>query len=651
MALKFRTTGMKKSTKHRIILLVVVFLAALVFFYILLNRHTTPNVSQMSTPTLPTVSVNSFGTDQLLLHGYTSKMNASEMTDNLIPLDTDRKLSFNVNTYGNSIEKASYEIRSSDSESRTISTDSISNLNKKSSKVTFDTSFTNLLNPGVKYTLILNLTSGRKDIHYYSQIVISQNSHMKELINFAQDFHNTSLSDDYNSLSRYLEPSNDLSGGNISHVNIHSSINDIGMNGFSHKIKSEPIIAVTNMTRDTASINISYILEHGSKASYLTTEKYRIRYGSPRMYLLSFDRKLDIIPNYDSFSVKNKSLLLGASAEKPVVSSNEPGSVAAFVQSGALFEYSVNQNRITSVFSFLNDPTDPRSLINDHDIQILNIDASGSMDFVVYGYMNSGSHEGESGIDIYHYDSSLNIATEEGFINSAEPLSYLRKNFSELLHRTSGGRFYCLLNRNLLGIDLATKKTDVIIKNLKDVQYCVSDDMRYIAWTSTEKPDTSISVLDLSLDKVYKIKASGSDRLRALCFMNEDLVYGTVNFANLDKGYMSSLNIVSFKNEKLTTIKKYQKSDVLITSVSSSGNSLVLKRSRTDGTKISSDTILDTLSSESDVVSLSTATDKDSVSVRAISFKKLSSDRSGVPDYRVSALALSDSTISLDLYK
>lgn len=650
MALNFRTKGMKKTTKHRIILLVIVFFVSLIIFYMLVNRKTTPNVSSMSTPTLPTVSIESFGTKQLLLHGYTSEMNDSEMTDSLIPLDTDRKLSISVNTYGTQIDSASYEIHTTDT-SRTISTDSLKVSDSKDNTVSFDATFTNLLDSGKKYSLILNLSSGSKTIHYYSNIMIFENSHLKELMAFAKDFHDKSLSDDYNSLVKYLEPSDQSSTAtDVSHVTINSTINELGMQSFSHKVVSDPVISVSDLTDDVATIEINYILSH-DKSCYLAVEKYRIRYGSPRMYLLSFDRTLDIIPKSGTFSVKSGALVLGASADTPDMVANESGSVAAFVQAGALYEYNVNQNKVTSVFSFFKDSDDPRCLFRDHDIRILNIDASGSMDFVVYGYMNCGSHEGQSGIDIYHYDSSLNIATEEGFIHSKNPLSYLEKNFSELLYRTSGGRFYCLLNNNLIGIDLATRETDVILKGLTDGQYCVSEDMRYIAWTKSSQPGSVIRVRDLSSDKVYKITAKSGQRLKALCFIDDDLVYGTVDSEYYASGLMSSLSIVSFTNEKMSTVKTYSKDGLLISKVSRSANAVELTRVNPDGSKASSDTILDTLADTDNAVSISSAAGSDAGTVLTIAFTKLSTDLTDKPSFSTSGLVLSDSTVSLEIYK
>ena len=48
------------------------------------------------------------------------------------------------------------------------------------------------------------------------------------------------------------------------------------------------------------------------------------------------------------------------------------------------------------VFSFRDDDSvDVRSNYDHHDIRILSVEDDGDMDFLVYGYMNRGNHEGE----------------------------------------------------------------------------------------------------------------------------------------------------------------------------------------------------------------------------------------------------------------
>lgn len=49
---------------------------------------------------------------------------------------------------------------------------------------------------------------------------------------------------------------------------------------------------------------------------------------------------------------------------------------------------------IIKVFSFRDaEGIDERENWNHHDIKIVSVDEAGSIDFVVYGYMNRGTHE------------------------------------------------------------------------------------------------------------------------------------------------------------------------------------------------------------------------------------------------------------------
>ena len=98
MALSFRTTGINKSTRNRIILLVAIFLASLVFFYLILNHHSNPQTSEMSKPTLPTVSITTEGHSQLSLSGYRDRMAVSDIDDFVLPVGLDRNLSTQSST-------------------------------------------------------------------------------------------------------------------------------------------------------------------------------------------------------------------------------------------------------------------------------------------------------------------------------------------------------------------------------------------------------------------------------------------------------------------------------------------------------------------------------------------------------------------------
>lgn len=74
---------------------------------------------------------------------------------------------------------------------------------------------------------------------------------------------------------------------------------------------------------------------------------------------------------------------------------NDEENIVGFVQNGELWCYDVAQNKLSLVFGF-REGSDLRGSYDEHAIRILKVDESGSMDFLVYGYMNRGTHEGET---------------------------------------------------------------------------------------------------------------------------------------------------------------------------------------------------------------------------------------------------------------
>lgn len=50
----------------------------------------------------------------------------------------------------------------------------------------------------------------------------------------------------------------------------------------------------------------------------------------------------------------------------------------------------------------------------------------GDVNFMVYGYMNRGSHEGYCGAGIYHYNHDQNVVEEKVFIPTTESFEFLK---------------------------------------------------------------------------------------------------------------------------------------------------------------------------------------------------------------------------------
>lgn len=76
----------------------------------------------------------------------------------------------------------------------------------------------------------------------------------------------------------------------------------------------------------------------------------------------------------------------------------------AFVFNRDLWCYDQQDGKSVNIFSF-RDGTDEsgRSDYDQHNVQILDVADDGTVEFLVYGYMNRGNHEGNQGLGLYSY--------------------------------------------------------------------------------------------------------------------------------------------------------------------------------------------------------------------------------------------------------
>jgi hypothetical protein len=116
---------------------------------------------------------------------------------------------------------------------------------------------------------------------------------------------------------------------------------------------------------------------------------------------------------------------------------------AAFVRNGSLYSYSVDDNKLTEVFTFDEEKTDYiRDCYNKHDIKILSMDATGFMYFMVYGYMNRGEYEGRVAIILYTYDPATSLIEEKAYIPLDTTYDILKEQLSDFAYCNSREVFY-----------------------------------------------------------------------------------------------------------------------------------------------------------------------------------------------------------------
>lgn len=588
---------MQKGTIKAAVLLIIFIIAVLVFGK--LTNHTNEDLTtEMEEATLPVISLYQDGRELNELHGYATEMNAAYMRDSITPIGEDWKLPIAIQTYQTAVDTISYEIRSLDAE-RLIANADVSSYEEKHGKITAELQIQNLLETGEEYLLIIRLESGDKPIYYYTRIMQPKDCYVSECVDFALDFHDKTFNDETTgSLATYMEKT---TGDNstLHFVSLNSSLKQVGWANFKGEELTAPIPSIKEITSTYNVIVLQYVVssvgESGQIEYYNVEEYYRVRYTASRVYLLNFERTMNQIFRGENDSVYEQYIQLGIRSGEVEYKTNEAASSIAFVQEGELWCYNTVENTLAKVFGFRGyEGIDSRENYGEHEIKIVGIDEAGSVDYIVYGYMNRGIHEGEVGIAVYHYDSLSNTNEEFVFIPSDKSYEIMKSELGQLMYVNEGGELFLMVDGTIYGIDLNTLKTRELVKGLADEAFAVSGSDRYIAWIDTAdsaRGSDTIHVMNLSSQKSVEIKGAAGEALKPLGFMGEDFVYGIAKEADIFEDAagnvtfpMYQIKILDVSSEELKELKTYEKSGYYVAGVDIDDYTMHLRRIQYNGT-------------------------------------------------------------------
>lgn len=111
-------------------ILLVIFVAVVAGTSFLMNSQSTDNRSDMNDATLPEVMVKIGSTQANKMYGYRQQMQTDFMRGSITPLDTTKKVSFEINPYADTVTGLAYEVRTSDG-SKVMENRKIKNLTKE----------------------------------------------------------------------------------------------------------------------------------------------------------------------------------------------------------------------------------------------------------------------------------------------------------------------------------------------------------------------------------------------------------------------------------------------------------------------------------------------------------------------------------------
>ncbi len=568
---------------------IVTFFLSILILSSFMNQGNTDMTVEMGKATLPLVYMSQGGERINCLHGYVKEMRGSTMRDTITPLGTGRNLSITVEKLGRHIKNMSFEVRSVDGERLVEATD-ITQYTDEKEYIYASFTVKDLIEDNTEYNLILFLEdSDGQVIRYYTRIIQANEYHVTEKLAFVREFHNKIYNkEEAQSLTKYLESNSEGNNSTYSHVNIHSSFQQITWGDLNVREEQEPVYSIKELGPSIANINVAFMVSTGqgkTKRYYNVTEYYRIRYTEERIYLLNYERDMhQIFEREGDNAFANNKIMLGINDPEVEMVESDGGNVVAFVNENRLYTYNISDNKFAYLFGFYDEEnSDRRTLYDSHGIKILHVDETENVLFLIYGYMNRGRHEGEVGLQVYYYNSMLNTIEELVFIPDACSYQRVKADVEQLCYVDNNHHLYVMLSGNVFEVNLDNKNYRTIITDLKEDSYQISESNRMIAWKSGEETESNtLTLLNLSTKKQTEIKQGSNILLTPLGFMGEDLIYGMTRMSDIEKDESGKVVIpmyeIRIQNENDEILKKYSQEGVYVIGAQIRDNQISLQR-------------------------------------------------------------------------
>ena len=571
------------KTGLRVAAYLAVFVVTAVLTYIFAISDVTKEGASTSTMTdagLPVVyMVTEEGTSYNYLHGYTKNMDVSQLRSVITPIGEDRQLDFVVRQYGCVLSGISYEVRDLTGE-ELIERTTLSDYQASKGLIPVSVKLKNLLTENEEYMLIVKLdTEVYGTVEYYSRIIMTDTLVMEEQLQYAMWFSEcTRSSEDLTQISAKLLTDKNTANDNLGYVTSYCKLSQVGYAGLNPTRTSQLYASVMEYDGVYSSLSLYYTLESEDEergtCDYDVWEYFRLnRVSDTVTYVNTYQRFMDQI--YDpSYGVTLDGVLyLGIASEDEVERAcSANGYVTAFVSNGNLWLYNAGKDTISKVFSFEDENSDGfREQYPGYGIRIISVENSGDVNFVVYGYMNRGAHEGACGLAAYTYSYATETVTELAFVESDLILEIMEANVDKLAYLSEDGNLYFYRNHTIYYVNCDTGEYVLVASEVNpDSMMRKGDVLLYQKGEDVYHSET-IYLLYLEEGNTVTINAEEGTYVRLLGFIDDKIVYGS---CDQDRVKISEDGIVYYPmssirllEQDLTLVKDYSRENIFITDV------------------------------------------------------------------------------------
>lgn len=579
-----------KTVKKILILFVVFLVAAVIYFLWPMGREekggVTATYQALEDASLPVIYPTMLDKTMAPLFGHREEKAVTAGRDSLLVLPADRKLSIFMEE-ADAVENISYEIRSMDAE-HLIERTELKREKDWTRTETGDISavlpIQNMLTEETEYLLGIyaSLNDGT-GVWYYVRIIESNADHVSEMMTLAEEFSEKTFHyDSAKELTMYMESSASADNSSFGVTTLKNSFSQLTWGNLDMEVISSVRMTLKEVSGDLANIQLEYETTRDSDdetAEYYTVcENFTMKWTSQRIYMMDYERRVNELFSGDRDVFSGKRILLGISdGEDVYAKKSADGRYAAYVNQRELWSYDSKEGISARIFAFggsgETDLKDLRAMNAHHGIEILEVSENGDLDFLVYGYMNRGIHEGYTGISYHRYQADSNTLEELFFIPASESYEELKTDLSLLAHKGENGNFYFYMNGTVYGIDLTSREYMTVASGLTSERFAVSADQSRLAWQEHGGLYDSevLHVMDLNSGSKSQIEGGEKTSFRVLGFVGNDCVYGAGQSGDYIKSngrvmglYLNSLEIV---DENMESAMHYEKNGYVISDV------------------------------------------------------------------------------------
>ena len=551
-----------------ILLVIIVGIAALIYSNYKKNQETV-YYSELEDCSLPTLSMIFNGQEINRIFGYTQEMDYQYMRDTIYVMESGFDIEVTGNLYGNTIKKMEFSLYDM-AEQKLIQSSEVENFTTDGDELHAVLTVENLIEEGQEYFIDIRLLDGKdRTIHYYSRVMKNTTSTLDVMMELVLE-HHAAMYDKSKAdlLEEYQEPNSAVNDStNFGDISLSSTVASMSWGTMNVTVITEPVLSIVDLDNDIAFFRLDYQVgrttETGKEEYINVSEYYKTRTYGEKKYILSYERTANEIFIPDASSIGNKSVLIGIAEDLDIQTmTNAEGNLNVFVAGKAVWFMDTTSKTLQKVFSFETDPTDIRQNYSQHDIKLLKTTEEGDFQFLVYGYMNRGIHEGQTGIALYTYSAEENEVIENIFIPSYLPYQVLKNSIGSLCYLNNEGNLYILLDEFVYKLDPDANKATLLVSGLNENNFKVSANGRMLAWQEEALENTAvkINVMDLETEESYSVQAGEGSSIKALGFLDTNLVYGegkTGNTYTTAEGQeyllMSNLYVVDSSRNVLTS--------------------------------------------------------------------------------------------------